>query len=128
MNAKIVIEIKKKLVKKKLARRVMTLVCFKCFRILFQRITKAEHTGRNCTLRVVNDNAGEMDLVFRHSTPSMANAMYRSVTEMHSFFFCDTVHDEVSEQFSRDLKGTLASLFNEHTTLGMIKACYMFIL
>jgi len=69
---------------------------------------------------VVNDNASEMDLVLRHATPSMANSMYRSVTEMHSFFFCDTVHDEVSMQFSRDLKGTLASLFNEHSTLGEI--------
>lgn len=88
------------------------------FRIQFQRITKAEHTGRNCVLRVLNDNASEVDIVLRHSTLSGANALYRCVTEMHSFFFCSTVHDEVSMQFSRDFKGTIASLFNEHSTLG----------
>ena len=42
----------------------------------------------------------------------------RCVTEMHSFYRCDTVRNAVAAQFSRDLKGTLASLFNENTTLG----------
>lgn len=81
-------------------------------------ITKAEHVGKNCILKVMNDNGNEKDIVFRLATQSTANAVYRCITEMHSFFCCDTVHNEVSTQFSRDLKGTLASLFYEKTTLG----------
>ncbi|XP_045191604.2 E3 ubiquitin-protein ligase MYLIP-like isoform X2 [Mercenaria mercenaria] len=81
-------------------------------------ITKAEHVGKNCVLKVMNDNGTERDIMLRLVTQSVANAMYRCITEMHSFFCCDTVHNEVSTQFSRDLKGTLASLFNEKTTLG----------
>jgi E3 ubiquitin-protein ligase MYLIP len=81
-------------------------------------ITKAEHVGKNCVLKILNDNGSERDIMLRLNTQSAANALYRCITEMHSFFCCDTVHNEVSTQFSRDLKGTLASLFNEKTTLG----------
>ena len=69
----------------------------------------------------MNDNGSERDILLRLITQSAANAVYRCITEMHSFFCCDTVHNEVSTQFSRDLKGTLASLFNEKTTLGKFK-------
>jgi hypothetical protein len=43
---------------------------------------------------------------------------FKRITEMHSFFRCDTVNSEVSTQVYRDFKGILASLFNENTTLG----------
>lgn len=76
--------------------------------------------GKTCVLKVMNDNENERDIVFRLGSQSAANALYRCITEMHSFFCCDTVHNEVSSQFSRDLKGTLASLFNEKTTLGRL--------
>ena len=83
-------------------------------------IHKAEHNGKMTTLKIMNDNGTLRDLDFRHSSQTSANSMYRCITEMHSFFWCDTVHTEVSSQFSRDLKGTLASIFYEKTKLGMI--------
>ena len=82
-------------------------------------IVKAEHIGKQCVLKVVNDNAIEREIMLKMASPSAANAMYRCITEMHSFFCCDTVHNEVSSQFSRDLKGALAAIFNENTTLGL---------
>ena len=81
-------------------------------------ISKAEHFGKTCTLRVLNDNGMIRDLEFKMNTQPAANALYRSVTEMHSFFCCDTVHNDVSAQFNRDFKGMLASIFNVNTTLG----------
>ena len=51
-------------------------------------------------------------------TPRAASALYRSVTEMYSFYRCDTVRDVVATQFSFDIKGALVSIFNENTTLG----------
>ena len=71
-------------------------------------------------LKVQNDNASETEVVLKMNSPSAANALYRCLTEMHSFYLCDTVHNEVSMQFSRDLKGTLVSIFNENTTLGKL--------
>ena len=91
---------------------------FSCCRVTFEMITKAVHTRKCCVLKVQNDNGFETEIVFKLSTPSAANALYRCLTEMHSFYLCDTVHNEVSMQFSRDLKGTLVSIFNENTTLG----------
>ena len=86
-------------------------------------ITKAVHTRKCCVLKVQNDNGMESEIVLKLNTPCAANALYRCLTEMHSFYLCDTVHNEVSMQFSRDLKGTLASIFYENTTLGK----YMYI-
>ena len=48
-----------------------------------------------------------------------AIAMYRSITEMHSFFRCDTINSEVFSQVSQDLKGVLASIFlKENNSVG----------
>jgi len=48
-----------------------------------------------------------------------ANALYRSMTENYYFYHCDTVGRTVMQQSSRDFKGTLASLFNENTEMGL---------
>lgn len=44
--------------------------------------------------------------------------LYRSITEKHAFYSCETVRSAVTSQFVRDLKGTIASFFNENTDLG----------
>lgn len=55
---------------------------------------------------------------FKLVSQKAAKALYRCMTETHSFYRCDTVRSIVSTQFCRDLKGTLVSLFNENTSLG----------
>lgn len=48
----------------------------------------------------------------------MAAGLYRSITERHAFYVCDKVRVVVTTQFTRDLKGTIASMFKEDTELG----------
>lgn len=49
---------------------------------------------------------------------SIAAGLYRSITERHAFYVCDKVRGVVTNQFTRDLKGTIASMFKEDTELG----------
>lgn len=48
----------------------------------------------------------------------IAAGLYRSITERHAFYVCDKVRGVVTNQFTRDLKGTIASMFKEDTELG----------
>lgn len=48
----------------------------------------------------------------------LAAGLYRSITERHAFYVCDKVRGVVTNQFTRDLKGTIASMFKEDTELG----------
>lgn len=57
-------------------------------------------------------------LGFKLENCHSASALYRAVTEKHAFYSCETVRNAVTSQFIRDLKGTIASLFNENTALG----------
>jgi E3 ubiquitin-protein ligase MYLIP len=56
----------------------------------------------------------ELKLMCHHA----ASALYRSITEKHSFYLCETVRSSVTDQFIRDLKGTIISMFNEDTEHG----------
>ncbi|CAG4939835.1 unnamed protein product [Colias eurytheme] len=62
--------------------------------------------------------AHEATLHVKMATSGQAAALYRAVTEKHAFYCCETVRSDVTEQFIRDLKGTIASIFNDSTTLG----------
>ncbi|XP_046356530.1 E3 ubiquitin-protein ligase MYLIP-like [Haliotis rufescens] len=88
-------------------------------RIAYALIQMATHMDQKVILRVFDDKGDpSIHLVFRFKTCKAANALYRCVTEMHSFYRCDTVREDVSTQFCRDLKGTICSIFNENTSLG----------
>ena len=89
-----------------------------CYSIEYHGLHTATHDGRQLTLSLLRDDASSTNVTFRLVTQRAAIALYRSVTEMHSFYRCDTVRNAVASQVCRDLKGTLASLFSEHTTLG----------
>jgi len=84
----------------------------------YKTIQKATVNGKVLSLYLVTDE-GETEIEEKRlSTPRAASALYRSVTEMYSFYRCDTVRDVVATQFSFDIKGALVSIFNEHTNLG----------
>lgn len=51
-------------------------------------------------------------------TNHAASSLYRAITEKHAFYSCETVRTAVTAQFIRDLKGTIASIFNEDSSLG----------
>ena len=78
----------------------------------------ATHDGKSMYLTIMNDLGQTYTIDFKLVSRRAANGLYRCVTEKHSFYRCDTVRNAVATQFCRDLKGTLASLFNENTSLG----------
>ncbi|KAG8224621.1 hypothetical protein J437_LFUL005789 [Ladona fulva] len=57
-------------------------------------------------------------LCLKMESAQAANCLYRCTTEKHAFYSCETVRSAVTSQFVRDLKGTIASIFNEDTSLG----------
>ncbi|XP_014666298.1 PREDICTED: E3 ubiquitin-protein ligase MYLIP-like [Priapulus caudatus] len=87
-------------------------------RIPYTSIVSATQTKCNLYLVWKGDSAQNHSLHFKLPTRRAAIALYRSVTEHHTFYRCDRVHYSVMSQYSRDLKGTLASIFNEDTPLG----------
>ena len=93
------------------------LVCFDD-RIQYPAIQTVTHSGRTLLLHAVDDCGGPVSQTFQLHSSTAANALYRAMTEVYSFYRCDTVGSNVTTQFCRDLKGTLASLFNENTDLG----------
>lgn len=79
----------------------------------------ATHRERELYLQLIDDSGGLLPAVgYKLVSRKAAVALYRCITEMHSFYRCDTVSFDVSNQFCRDLKGTLISIFNENTDLG----------
>ncbi|XP_071447712.1 E3 ubiquitin-protein ligase MYLIP [Hetaerina americana] len=60
----------------------------------------------------------EASLCLKMDSVQSASCLYRCTTEKHAFYSCETVRSAVTSQFVRDLKGTIASIFNEDTSLG----------
>ncbi|KAF6197528.1 hypothetical protein GE061_008492 [Apolygus lucorum] len=66
----------------------------------------------------LSDNHVEETLEIKCDSNATASCLYRALTERHDFYSCDTVRGAVTSQYIRDLKGTIASIFNESTPLG----------
>ncbi|GIX76421.1 e3 ubiquitin-protein ligase MYLIP [Caerostris darwini] len=86
--------------------------------IPYASVHLATHAGRCFFLNFVNDCGDSSALGFKLENCHSASALYRAVTEKHAFYSCETVRNAVTSQYIRDLKGTIASLFNENTALG----------
>ncbi|XP_033755927.1 E3 ubiquitin-protein ligase MYLIP-B-like [Pecten maximus] len=84
----------------------------------YSMVMKAIHDRNKVILEAYNDEGETTKYEFKLVSTRAANALYRCITEMNSFFRCDTVHDEVSLQVSHDLKGMLASIFSDNTASG----------
>jgi E3 ubiquitin-protein ligase MYLIP len=88
------------------------------YSVRYAALQKAIHDGLAVDIWAVQDNASVLQHRLTLPNKCAANALYRDLTEMYSFFHCDTVGSVVAQQFCRDLKGTFLSLFNERTHLG----------
>lgn len=85
----------------------------------YPSIHMATHREKEVYLQLIEDSGELLPAVgYRLVSRKAAVALYRCITEMHSFYRCDTVSGDVSNQFCRDLKGTLVSIFNENSDLG----------
>ncbi|CAH0381699.1 unnamed protein product [Bemisia tabaci] len=86
--------------------------------IPFTAIRSAASQKRAFTLWYFDQFATETTLELKLSSSLSANELYRALTEKHAFYSCETVRGAVTSQFIRDLKGTIVSIFNEHSPLG----------
>ena len=72
----------------------------------------ATHVGKALFLTVATLD-GENVVEFRLPTQESACALYRSITEHHAFFHCETVRNAVKSQFTRDFRETVISFFGD---------------
>ena len=56
---------------------------------------------------------GDTVLALRLHSQEAACALYRSITEYHAFYRCETVRNAVTDQFTRDFRETLISFFGD---------------
>ncbi|XP_059141114.1 E3 ubiquitin-protein ligase MYLIP-like [Physella acuta] len=87
--------------------------------IPYTQIRLATHNERIVRIELMND-AGVTDReeCYKLISRRAAVALYRCITEMHSFYRCDTICSDVQSQYSRDFKGTFVSIFYENSDLG----------
>ncbi|XP_005106283.1 E3 ubiquitin-protein ligase MYLIP [Aplysia californica] len=87
--------------------------------IPYLQISLATHNDKSVHVQLI-DEAGEPQIeeCYKLVSRKAAIALYRCITEMHSFYRCDTVCPDVQSQYCRDFKGTFVSIFNENSELG----------
>lgn len=77
-------------------------------------LRKATHTGKTVKLNIIVSDNGDTDtVVYRLNTKESAVALYRSITEHHAFYRCDSVRPAVKQQVARDIFDTILSWFHE---------------
>ena len=86
----------------------------------FCAIQAATNHNVRFLLKHRNDLGGIECAALKLESYNASIALYRAITEKHAFYSCETVRSAVTSQFVRDLKGTIASFFNENTDLGTI--------
>ncbi|XP_055547336.1 E3 ubiquitin-protein ligase MYLIP isoform X2 [Wyeomyia smithii] len=88
------------------------------YSVPFTAVKTAKSAKRLFQLTYVNEQHEEMNVELKLPNQRTAASLYRAITEKHVFYSCETVQAVVTTQFIRDLKGTIASMFNEDTELG----------
>lgn len=109
------------------------------FSIPFSAVESAKSLRRCFHLCYLDEDFVVSNLVVKFPSHRSAGTLYRSLTEKHAFYSCETVHKNVEKQFIRDLKvsvaiyfyhsllsktvffkyqGTIISMFNEDSELG----------
>ncbi|GFN92385.1 myosin regulatory light chain interacting protein a [Plakobranchus ocellatus] len=90
-----------------------------CKSIPYSQIRLATHSEKCVNITLINDfGEAQSEELFKLRSRKAAVALYRCITEMHSFYRCDTVGSNVQSQYCRDFKGTFVSIFNENSDLG----------
>ncbi|GFR82022.1 myosin regulatory light chain interacting protein a [Elysia marginata] len=87
--------------------------------IPYAQIRLATHSEKSVNITLIDDfGEAKTEEWFKLRSRKSAVALYRCITEMHSFYRCDTVGTNVQSQYCRDFKGTFVSIFNENSELG----------
>lgn len=74
------------------------------FSIPFSAVESAKSLRRCFHLCFLDGDFAVSSLVVKFTSHRIAGTLYRSLTEKHAFYSCETVHKNVETQFIRDLK------------------------
>jgi hypothetical protein len=74
------------------------------FSIPFSAVESAKSLRRCFHLCYLDEDFAVSHLVVKFASHRIAGTLYRSLTEKHAFYSCETVHKNVETQFIRDLK------------------------
>lgn len=74
------------------------------FSIPFSAVESAKSLRRCFHLCYLDGDFAVSNLVIKFTSHRIAGTLYRSLTEKHAFYSCETVHKNVETQFIRDLK------------------------
>jgi len=89
-----------------------------CGSVPYTAVQRVTNDGSSLLMEITSDEGVVSGQHLKLASRLLASALYRAMTENYYFYNCDTVVRAVMLQSSRDLKGTLASLFNENTEMG----------
>lgn len=78
------------------------------FSIPFAAVESAKSLRRCFHLCYLDEDFAVSSLVVKFASHRIAGTLYRSLTEKHAFYSCETVHKNVETQFIRDLKVSIA--------------------
>ena len=78
--------------------------CSEAFSIPFSAVESAKSLRRCFHLCYLDEDFAVSNLVVKFASHRIAGTLYRSLTEKHAFYSCETVHKNVETQFIRDLK------------------------
>lgn len=78
------------------------------FLIPFSAVESAKSLRRCFHLCYLDEDFAVSNLVVKFASHRIAGTLYRSLTEKHAFYSCETVHKNVETQFIRDLKVRMA--------------------
>ena len=74
----------------------------------------ATHSSKTVKLDIYTSDVGELEsVVFKLNSKEAACTLYRSITEHHAFYRCDSVRPAVKEQVARDFFDTLLSWLHD---------------
>ena len=74
----------------------------------------ATHSSKTVKLDIYTSDIGELEsVVFKLNSKEAACTLYRSITEHHAFYRCDSVRPAVKEQVARDFFDTLLSWLHD---------------
>ena len=78
----------------------------------------ATRSGKTVKLDICSSDVGDIvSIVYRLNSKESAQALYRSITEHHAFYRCDSIRPAVKQQVARDFFDTLFSwLPSDHMT------------
>lgn len=87
------------------------------FSIPFSAVESAKSLRRCFHLCFLDEDFAVSNLVVKFASHRIAGTLYRSLTEKHAFYSCETVHKNVETQFIRDLKVRVGQLETKLQTI-----------